>query len=194
VRDDLRKENMYIEFFERHLAIASREEAIRMTKTDKRFWNVISICSPTTPPADLREAKRVHPLRFEDTEDSRDLDAVCVPKVETIAAAIQFARETAPGGLLVHCQMGWSRSPAVALVILVQKLWPAPDALDRACEALLALRPRSRPNVLIARLGFGLFMPEGQARTWSNRVAEYPAFVANRIETSNHSRESGDRS
>ncbi|HWZ94583.1 MAG TPA: hypothetical protein VNW30_05255 [Opitutaceae bacterium] len=177
---------MHLDLFERHLAIGSREEAVRMTRMDRRFWNVISICSPTTVPADLREAKRVHPLRFEDTEDSRDPEAVCVPRVESIAAAIQFAEETAPGGLLVHCQMGWSRSPAIALVLLVKKLWPAPDALDRACAALLAVRPRSRPNILIVRLGFELFMPQEQARTWSTRVFEHPPFVINRTETSRH--------
>lgn len=184
---------MHIEFFERHLAIGSREEAVRMTRTDKRFWNVISICSPTTAPADLREAKQVYPLRFEDTEDQRDPEAVSVPRIEDIAAAFEFARETAPGGLLVHCQMGWSRSPAIALVLLVQKLWPAPDAFDRACAALLDVRPRSRPNVLIARLGFGLFMPEAQARMWSTRVAEHPPFATNRQETSSYTRRSFDQ-
>jgi predicted protein tyrosine phosphatase len=183
---------MHIDFFERHLAISSRDEAVRMTRTDKRFWNVISICSPTTTPVDLREAKSVHPLRFEDTEDPRDPEAVSVPRVENIAAAIQFARETAPGGLLVHCQMGWSRSPAIALVLLDQKLWPAPDALDRACAALLDVRPRSRPNVLIVRLGFGLFMPEAQARQLSMRVAEHAPFAANRLATSTRPRPSFD--
>jgi hypothetical protein len=133
--------------------------------------------------------KRVHRVLFEDTEDAKDTDAVCVPRIEDIEAAIQFAEETAPGGLLVHCQMGWSRSTAIALVLLVKKLWPAPDAVDLACAALLEVRASARPNNLIVRLGFGLFMPEEQARIWSKRVAEHPVFLSNRTATSNHLRQ-----
>ena len=77
--------------------------------------------------------------------------------------------------------MGLSRSPAIALVLLVQKLWPAPDAIDRACAALITVRPTSRPNLLIVRLGFGLFMPEEQALRWSMQVAKQPSFIENRL-------------
>lgn len=72
-----------------------------MTKTDKRFWNVISISSPTSISAALPDAKRVHHMRFEDAEDSRDPDSVCVPRREVIEVALRFAGETAPGGLLI---------------------------------------------------------------------------------------------
>jgi predicted protein tyrosine phosphatase len=123
-------------------------------------------------------------MRFEDTEDSRDPDAVCVPRREVIEEALRFAGVTAPGGLLIHCAMGWSRSTAVALVIMMQKLWPAPDAFDRAVEALLRIRPQARPNVLIAELGFGCFMPTEETRSMVARVAAHEAFAKNRAETS----------
>jgi len=175
---------MFIDFLERHLAVASRVEAERMTKTDTRFWNVISISSPTSIAAALPDAKRIHPLRFEDTEDARDTDAVAVPRREDISDALRFANKTAPEGLLIHCAMGWSRSTAVALAVLVQKLWPDPSAFDRAAEALLLIRPRSRPNVLIAELGFGCFMPPDEAKRVAGRVAAHERFVINRTETS----------
>lgn len=178
---------MLIEFLDRHLAVASRIEAERMTKTDERFWNVISISSPTSVSAKLRGAKLIHPLRFEDTEDARDSDAVAVPRREVISEALLFAQETAPEGLLIHCALGWSRSTAVALVILVQKLWPDPRAFERATETLLMIRPQSRPNVLIAELGFGCFMSPDDAKRLAGRVATHEPFVINRTETSTRS-------
>jgi predicted protein tyrosine phosphatase len=175
---------MLVECFQRHLAVTSRDGAARLIRTDRRFWNVVSICSPTTPPLNMADAVRIHRMRFEDTEQANDPDAVCVPRAEDLAAVFTFADETAPGPLLVHCQMGLSRSTAVALVLLVRKLWPAPDALTTATAALLEVRPQSRPNSLVARLGFELFMPPDQARLLAQAVIDQPQFAANRAATS----------
>lgn len=179
---------MYIEFHGRHLAIGSRLEAEQLVRTDKKFWNVISICSPTSKAADLRDALKVHPVRFEDTEDMRDGEAVAVPRVEVIASALQFAKETEPGALLIHCQMGWSRSTAIALLVLVQKQWPGPDAVAQAIESLLLVRERSRPNHLILELGFGLFMTKEESKAAMELVAKHPQFLSNRLETSSQAR------
>lgn len=175
---------MLIECFQRHLSVESRDGAARLIRSDRNFWNVVSICSPTTVPLDLTNAVRVHRTRFEDTEQANDPEAECVPRVEDLAALFAFADETVPGPLLVHCQMGLSRSTAVALVLLMRKLWPAPDALNIATAALLSVRPQSRPNSLIARLGFELFMPPEQARVLAQTVIEHPKFAANRAATS----------
>ena len=80
--------------------------------------------------------------------------------------------------------MGWSRSTAVALSILMQSLWPEPGAFERAADTLLEIRPKSRPNVLIAELGFSCFMPADQAKAFAQRVATYEAFASNRAATS----------
>ncbi len=177
---------MYLDFFERHLAIGSREEALRLTKTDKHFWHVISICSPITAPLDLSNAKSVHRLRFEDTENAKDTDAVCVPRIEVIADALAFADKTAPGGLLVHCQMGWSRSTAIALVLLARKLYPAPDGIPRAIDTLLLLREKSRPNILIVQLGLSLFMNPDESAAAMKIIHADPHFSANRLATSSN--------
>lgn len=67
--------------------------------------------------------------------------------------------------------MGLSRSAAIALVLLVRKLWPAPDGLQKAADTLLLVRPQSRPNTLITQLGFELFMSADQARELARQVA-----------------------
>lgn len=133
---------MHIDYFQRHLAVASREEAARMLRTDRKFWNVISICSPTTPPLALNDALQWHRLRFEDTERRDDPEAVRPPRAGDLVAAFEFADSTSPAPLLVHCQMGLSRSAAVALVLLARKLWPAEEALTKAIDTLLLIRPQ----------------------------------------------------
>ena len=133
---------------------------------------------------DLADAARIHTMRFEDTEQANDPEAVCVPRAQDLAAVFRFADETAPGPLLVHCQMGLSRSTAVALVLLVRKLWPYPRALENGIDALLEVRPQSRPNTLIARLGFEQFMPLEEAVRSAQMVLEQPRFAANRAATS----------
>ena len=88
---------MLIECFQRHLAVESREGAERLVSQDRKFWNVISICSPTTSPVKFFDAARIHMMRFDDTERPKDPDAVCAPRFEDLAAVFRFADETAPG-------------------------------------------------------------------------------------------------
>jgi len=64
---------MYIDFFKRHLAVASRDEAARMLRTDRKFWNVISICSPTTPPLSLSDALPPIVLHYPSAEETKEL-------------------------------------------------------------------------------------------------------------------------
>jgi len=48
---------MFIEPLQRHLAVGSREEALRLVNRDKDFWNVISIFGARIPKALLPGAK-----------------------------------------------------------------------------------------------------------------------------------------
>lgn len=186
IRKQLTPSAMLIAPLQRHLAVESREGALRLTRTDRKFWNVISICSPTTAPVHLPDALQVHPMRFEDTELANDPEAVAIPRREDIVAVLNFSDVTAPRPLLVHCQMGLSRSTAVALVLLVRALWPSPTAFEQASEALLEVRPQSRPNSLIARLGFEEIMTPSEARRLAQAVIEHPRFAANLAATSRY--------
>lgn len=67
-----------------------------------------------------------------------------------VERALAFGRENAARGLLVHCQAGQCRSPALALAILADRMGPGREA--DAVDALLAIRPQSAANLLVLAL------------------------------------------
>lgn len=73
-------------------------------------------------------------LVFEDL----DIEEQDSPSAADVRAAIEFARRFADGRLLVHCQAGQARSPAIALAILADRL--GPGAEEQAVAALLRIR------------------------------------------------------
>ncbi|MFC5353774.1 hypothetical protein [Azospirillum himalayense] len=80
----------------------------------------------------------------------------CGPVIEHVAEALEFGRriavQTPEGSLVVHCQMGVSRSAAVALALLAQELGPGAEAA--AVAALLRGDPEGRmhPNSLLVSM------------------------------------------
>lgn len=85
-------------------------------------------------------------LRFRDTSDAAD------PHGFTPALADEFVRFAAATRndrrerVVVHCAYGISRSPALALGLLVVAAGHEPK---RAFEHLFAIRPQARPNALV---------------------------------------------
>lgn len=87
-------------------------------------------------------------LAFDDLDfDDGETPVATRPHVE---AALAFAGSHEAEALLVHCQAGQCRSPALALAILAHRLGPGREA--EAVEQLLAVRPQSAANLLVLSL------------------------------------------
>ncbi len=109
--------------------------------------HVISIYSPASrylgPPM-LPDGRHLH-LRFDDTLIEGLAGA---PSAWIVRDVCDFVDALpAEARLVVHCQQGISRAPALALGIIARTLPP-----DRAVAALMRLRPMAIPNRLIVRL------------------------------------------
>ena len=97
-------------------------------------------------------------LRFHDVENE-DVEGFVAPTSEDLAAVLAHTKELKKGDrLLVHCHAGKSRSPAMAIGILIANGASPYAALDQ----VKALRPFIIPNrLMIARLD-GLLALEGE--------------------------------
>jgi len=180
---------MFIEELGRHLAVSSIPELERSLKMDAGFWNVVSIREPAVPrPQSLRYAKRVHEAIFEDREEV-DADVPCAPpRREHLADILRFV-EAHPGEpVLIHCLAGLSRSPAVALALIVRGLLAngsdlgAQQALvEKAVALLLQIRPQSRPNALVLQVGLEQFLPADVAYQLMINMVSHPVLLRNRF-------------
>lgn len=181
---------MYIEELGRHLAVSSIPELERALKRDAGFWNVISIREPAVPrPAFVRFAKRVHEEIFEDRENI-DPDLACAPpRREHLASIFRFVDAHPREPILVHCLAGLSRSPAVALALIVRALWAhgsdlgaLPKLVEQAVNLLLQIRPQSRPNALVLQVGLEQFLPADVAHQLMVELVNHPVLLKNRYE------------
>ena len=86
-------------------------------------------------------------LEIHDTANEAGYKA---PNMEEVVKGITFGANVIRSGepLLVHCQFGLSRSPAVAIGCLLK----AGRTIDQAYQEVLAVRPTIDPNELIIRL------------------------------------------
>ena len=84
------------------------------------------------------------------------------PDTGDIVAALNFcapALSDAYGRILVSCDYGASRSPALALVIVAHQLGVGQEQV--ALEMILAIRPEAVPNQMVVRLGDMLLKRDG---------------------------------
>src|SRR5215475_4499091 len=93
------------------------------------------------------------------------------PTREDVERLLVFGREvseTPEAHLLVHCRAGVSRSTAAAALILMQA---NPDwSAGAAFEAIVAIRPRAWPNLLILELGDALLGRNGEIAAAASAV------------------------
>ncbi len=87
-------------------------------------------------------------LAFDDLDFDDGATPVATPA--HVEDALAFGRANAHRPLLVHCQAGQCRSPALALAILADRLGPGRET--EAVEGLLAVRPQSAANLLVLSL------------------------------------------
>ncbi len=96
------------------------------------------------------------PLCFGDVvseADARRLNT-SAPSRADIQHAVEFFRAAWAGDnsrILVTCDYGASRSPALAYLFLADQLGAGQE--DKAFQLMLALRPDAVPNGLVVRLG-----------------------------------------
>ena len=125
-------------------------------------------------------------LRFHDViEPQPDQIAPTREDVEHLLSFGREASETPEAHLLVHCRAGVSRSTAAAALILMQA---NPDwSAGAAFEAIVAIRPRAWPNLLILEFGDAVLGRNGEivaaaAAIYQRVLARDPEFVDQMID------------
>ncbi len=170
---------MFIELLKRHLAVGSREDALRLVKTDRDFWNIVSIFGTRIPKAVLPGARKVLYCPFDDIESPRDDGAAVGAGI--LRHVFEFADVTKPGALAVHCQMGISRSTAVCFLIVARELQRnnVPDFIEESTIILLSIRPQANPNLLVLTRGLELLLPPAAAAAAARTVHQDSRFCRN---------------
>ena len=162
---------MFIEHLQRHLTVCGQMELDAKLDADKDFWHVVSIREHHRPRPSLRHAKRSLSLVFDDREDA---GAGTPPTTAHMRKIFELADGEPSCPLLIQCWLGWSRSTAVALAILVRGLVqsgvPHSKWVDLAASRLLEIRPPAKPNSLVLRLGLEQFLPAGDAGELTHKL------------------------
>ncbi len=175
------KRAMFIEELGQHLQVMSIAEADDLTRLDRQFWNVVSIHGPGERRAPLVQAKRVHYACFDDTEREGPLAWSQYARADDLARIFGFMELIGREPLLIHCQMGISRSPGVALAWICRRLDGRSGLVDQAVDCLLRVRPVARPNRLVLRLGLEQFLEPEKAAALTQALMDHPRLVANQF-------------
>jgi predicted protein tyrosine phosphatase len=134
------------------IAITDRSGAGKILCSPSRcaeFRYAVSIgVPPERPPAGWRNAPRRLRLEFEDSL----LETEGGPSGQDVDRLIRFAQDVqaTPGGILLHCQAGISRSTAAAAIILAVVLGHGREA-EALCE-VYRVQPEARPNTRMIEL------------------------------------------
>jgi len=94
-------------------------------------------------------------------EDNREaIDTLDAPNSKNVGEAISFAIKKINEGkhLIIHCQMGFSRSPAIAFLVLCHYTDP-----QSAINEVYSIRPNISPNRNIIAIGDELLGLKGSA-------------------------------
>lgn len=131
-----------------NIAIVSLNRAKRM----KRGYDAVLTIEDPRAKNPLRFHRRPHPdhlvLRFEDVDD--DLrPKIAAASDDQVRSAIDFGRCHASGRLLIHCFAGVSRSTAIGLAIIADRLGAGRES--EAVEHLLRVSPTAKPNLHVLR-------------------------------------------
>lgn len=85
------------------------------------------------------------------------------PSIEAVHKAVEFARaafENPESYLLLQCDYGASRSPAIGYVIVADKLGAGSEVY--ALQTIIDIRPASVPNNFVVKLGDRLLKRNGE--------------------------------
>jgi predicted protein tyrosine phosphatase len=124
----------------------------RAQRIKRKFEAVISIEAPGIRWGDrLRFHRHPHPahlvLSFEDLDQPHP--PIFTANEGHVETALNFARERPDATLLIHCHAGISRSTAIALAIIADRLGPGREG--EALECMLHLQSEAVPNLLVVQ-------------------------------------------
>jgi len=147
---------------ERRLVVVGAEE---VAERGEGITHMVSIGNPgssSSKPAGFRGEHLQ--LRFGDVVSEADARAwgTKAPTTGDIGRGLEFVRaawNSAESRVLVHCDYGASRSPALAYVFAADHLGPGREA--EAFDLILRIRPDAVPNRLVVRLGDDLLGRDG---------------------------------
>jgi predicted protein tyrosine phosphatase len=179
---------MFIDYIQRHIAVCGRRDLPRIAELERGFWNVVSICGTTQPAIARAGFRRVHHVVFDDvfagegTGPDEQLTAPCSGHFRGI---FRFTDEAAGEPVLVHCQAGISRSPAVALCLLVRSMrfdgFTDEEIVATAPALLLRVRPQAEPNPLVLETGLAEIFGPTEARRWRQQLLAHEALAGKRL-------------
>jgi predicted protein tyrosine phosphatase len=141
--------------FQQRLFICGADETTAYQS--RQISHLLSIANPGAVPSKPPWFKGTHlPLWFGDVISEADatLWKTSTPKIKDIQQAVEFFRDAwRVGGtrILVSCDYGASRSPALAYLFIADELGVGHEA--EAFSLMLAIRPLAVPNELVVRLG-----------------------------------------
>lgn len=150
----------------------------------RRFDAVITVEDPGIRVMKrLRFHKKPHPdhlvLRFEDLDFHEE--NLAGPDVHHVKASIAFGRLHVKSSLLVHCHAGVSRSTALALAILADRMGDGEE--DAAVASLLDIKPDAAPNLDMLSMADRILQRNGNLeRAWLNAAEGLPRIVSYRKE------------
>jgi SAM-dependent methyltransferase len=116
---------MFIEMLQRHLAVGSRDDALRLVRLDPDFWNVVSIFGTRIPKAVLPGARKVLYCPFDDIESPLD-DGAAVGGHTALWLARQGWRVTA-GDIAPRMLVNARKLCAEAGFAIQTRLFPAEE-------------------------------------------------------------------
>lgn len=170
---------MFIECLSQELAVCPHAEVEGFLAQAPQLWHVVSIREPDHPVPLFEHALGAHEAVFSDVFSSEGQG----PQAAHLAGILRYVERTAGRPLLIHCWAGRSRSTAVALVVVVKKLWDqgmdGAGLVRTAIDALLMLRPMATPNHLVLRLGLEVFLPVALAKTLTKALMGEPRIERN---------------
>jgi predicted protein tyrosine phosphatase len=176
---------MFIDCIKRHLAICAYSDLASIAKRDKNFWNVITIMGPGVGKLQVPGFLKKLRLVFEDVREEGDNFEPDIPVVTMRHAqqAFEFVDSIPGEPVLIHCLMGVSRSPAMAMAIILRGMAQAGllSHVDDAVNILLSIRPQAKPNPLVLKAGLACFLPYRDADELADRLLADERFKSNSL-------------
>lgn len=145
---------MHYQFQQRLFICGSGE---RIEYQSRRLSHLITVSNSATASSSPAWFRGAHlQLQFGDVTSEADAERCnsVAPCIEDIQRAVGFFREAWAGRdsrILVSCDYGASRSPALAYVFIADQFGPGRE--EEALALTLGIRPVAVPNGVVVRLG-----------------------------------------